>query len=161
MDLLPPKHLTEGLLPEGKHSEFWRLIDIQGLRPFLFTTGRYYPRMVAAAYATLSIRDNLNENGADEFYLYFRLRGVEYALSLDGLAAAWGFRYEGTTFKGGNGLHSTWGEFQRLEAMQELRLGFASSGKFAVSRMTMDQRLLLYVISYVVLLRKISSSYGP
>ncbi|MED6227166.1 hypothetical protein PIB30_110826 [Stylosanthes scabra] len=38
--------------------------------------------------------------------------------------------------------------------MRDLRLEQAASGKYAVSRMTTDHRLLLYVLSYVLLPRK-------
>ncbi|MED6181513.1 hypothetical protein PIB30_019940 [Stylosanthes scabra] len=38
--------------------------------------------------------------------------------------------------------------------MQEILLEHASSGKFSVCRMSMDHRLFLYMISYVLLPRK-------
>ncbi|MED6199194.1 hypothetical protein PIB30_073662 [Stylosanthes scabra] len=34
--ILKPRYLSEGLLPEDKHPEFWELLDFQGLRPLLF-----------------------------------------------------------------------------------------------------------------------------
>ncbi|MED6200707.1 hypothetical protein PIB30_087899 [Stylosanthes scabra] len=40
MPILPPRFLSEGLLPEDKHPEFWELLDYQGLRPLLFTRDR-------------------------------------------------------------------------------------------------------------------------
>ncbi|MED6188046.1 hypothetical protein PIB30_082274 [Stylosanthes scabra] len=58
----------------------------------------------------------------------------------------WGLKHEGTTFKGGNNPNDTWGEFERLQAIQELRLEPDTAGKFSVSRMTMDPSLLLYVL---------------
>ncbi|MED6202755.1 hypothetical protein PIB30_108791, partial [Stylosanthes scabra] len=36
MEILPPKFIGDGVLPDEKYPEFWRLIDIQGLRPFLY-----------------------------------------------------------------------------------------------------------------------------
>ncbi|MED6177142.1 hypothetical protein PIB30_095151, partial [Stylosanthes scabra] len=67
-------------------------------------------------------------------------------------------RNEGATFKGGNNPHRTWNEFDRMEAVRELRLEPAASGKYAVSRMSTDHRLLLYVLSYILLPRK--SNHG-
>ncbi|MED6188015.1 hypothetical protein PIB30_081912 [Stylosanthes scabra] len=58
MEILPPKFIGNGVLPDKKYPEFWRLIDIQGLRPFLYMRERYYPRFVVAAYTTMFIRDN-------------------------------------------------------------------------------------------------------
>ncbi|MED6145847.1 hypothetical protein PIB30_028953 [Stylosanthes scabra] len=40
MEILPPKYIGEGVPPEGKYPEFWRLIDIQSLHPFLFMSER-------------------------------------------------------------------------------------------------------------------------
>ncbi|MED6199686.1 hypothetical protein PIB30_078279 [Stylosanthes scabra] len=37
MPILPPRFLSEGLLPEDKYPEFWELLNYQGLRPLLFT----------------------------------------------------------------------------------------------------------------------------
>ncbi|MED6177623.1 hypothetical protein PIB30_099919 [Stylosanthes scabra] len=90
MEILPPKYIGDGVLSDAKYPEFWRLIDIQGLRPFLYTRGS---REFKFTHATL--------------------------------AAAWGLRNGGDTFKGGN--HPL------------------------VSRMSTDHRLLLYVLSYVLL----------
>ncbi|MED6222353.1 hypothetical protein PIB30_063528 [Stylosanthes scabra] len=40
MEILPPKYIGDGVLPDAKYPEFWWLIDIQGLRPFLYMRGR-------------------------------------------------------------------------------------------------------------------------
>ncbi|MED6150017.1 hypothetical protein PIB30_068095 [Stylosanthes scabra] len=156
MEILPPKYIGDGVLPDAKYSEFWRLIDIQGLRPFLYTRGRYYPRFVAAASTTIFIREN--EDEGEEFALGFRLGGREFKFTVDALAAAWGLRNEGDTFKGGNHPLRMWNEFSKATAVRELRLEQAAPGKYAVSRMSTDHRLLLYVLSYVLLLRK--SNHG-
>ncbi|MED6188986.1 hypothetical protein PIB30_091193 [Stylosanthes scabra] len=156
MEILPPKYIGDGVLLDEKYSEFWRLIDIQGLRPFLYTRGRYYPRFVAAASTTIFIREN--EDEGEEFTLGFRLGGREFKFTLDALAAAWGLRNEGDTFKGGNYPLGTWNEFSKATAMREPRLEQAVPGKYAVSRISTDHRLLLYVLSYVLLPRK--SNHG-
>ncbi|MED6136641.1 hypothetical protein PIB30_057781 [Stylosanthes scabra] len=65
---------------------------------------------------------------------------------------------EGGTFKGGNYPLGTWNEFSKATAVRELRLEYAAPGKYAVSRMSTDHRLLLYVLSYVLLPRK--SNHG-
>ncbi|MED6138861.1 hypothetical protein PIB30_078425 [Stylosanthes scabra] len=65
---------------------------------------------------------------------------------------------EGDTFKGRSNSHGTWDEFDKVEAMRDLRLEKAVSRKYAVIRMTTDHRLLLYVLSYVFLPRK--SNHG-
>ncbi|MED6215172.1 hypothetical protein PIB30_110769, partial [Stylosanthes scabra] len=35
MEILVPKHLAADVLPEAEFQEFWRLIDVQGLRQFI------------------------------------------------------------------------------------------------------------------------------
>ncbi|MED6122258.1 hypothetical protein PIB30_038107 [Stylosanthes scabra] len=156
MEILPPKYIGDGVLPDEKYPEFWRLIDIQGLRPFLYMRGRYYPRFVAAVSTTIFIREN--EDEGEEFTLGFRLGGREFKFTLATLAAAWGLRNEGDTFKGGNHPLGTWNEFSKATTVRELRLEYAVPGKYAVSRMSTDHRLLLYVLPYILLPRK--SNHG-
>ncbi|MED6201262.1 hypothetical protein PIB30_093162 [Stylosanthes scabra] len=119
---------------------------------------RYYPRFVTAAYTTMFIRDNLNDDGTGDFVFGFRLGGRTYEFSLSDLATVWGLKDEGVTFKGGNNPHGTWDEFNKLDVIRGLRLEHAASGKYAISRMSTDHRLLLYVLSYVLLPRK--SNHG-
>ncbi|MED6212617.1 hypothetical protein PIB30_085176 [Stylosanthes scabra] len=154
MDILQPKFIGDGVLPDEKYSEFWRLIDIQGLRPFLYMRERYYPRFVAVAYTTLYIQDGLNDEGNGRFVLGFRLGGRSYEFPLTTLANIWGLKDEGITFKGGNNPHGTWNEFNKLDAIRGRRLEHAASRKYAISRMSTDHRLLLYVLFYVILPRK-------
>ncbi|MED6226084.1 hypothetical protein PIB30_100062 [Stylosanthes scabra] len=90
MEILPPNYIGDGVLPDAKYPEFWRLIDIQGLRPFLYMHGRYYPRFVAAAFTTIFIRED--EDEGEEFALGFRLGGREYKFTLAALATAWGLK---------------------------------------------------------------------
>ncbi|MED6151512.1 hypothetical protein PIB30_083215 [Stylosanthes scabra] len=158
MEILLPKFIGDGVLPDEKYPEFWRLIDIQGLRPFLYMRERYYPCFVAAAYTTLYIQDGLNDEGNGRFVLGFRLRGRSYEFPLTTLANVWGLKDEGVTFKGGNNPHGTWNEFNKLDVIRGLRLENAAPGKYAISMMSTDHRLLLYVLSYVLLPRK--SNHG-
>ncbi|MED6209469.1 hypothetical protein PIB30_055002 [Stylosanthes scabra] len=158
MEILPPRFIGDGVIPDEKYPEFWRLIDIQGLRPFLYMRERYYPRFVAVAYTTMFIRDNLNDDGSGNFVFGFRLEGRNYEFPLTTLANVWDLRNEGVTFKGGNNPHGTWNEFNNLDAIRGLRLEHAAPGKYAISRMSTDHRLLLYVLSYVLLPRK--SNHG-
>ncbi|MED6149135.1 hypothetical protein PIB30_059584 [Stylosanthes scabra] len=158
MGILPPRFIGDGVLPDEKYPEFWRLIDIQGLRPFLYMRERYYPRFVAAAYTTMFIRDNLNDDGRWSFAFGFRLGGRTYEFPLTTLANGWGLKNEGVTFKGGNNPHGTWNKFNKLDAIRGLQLEHAAPGKYAISRMSTDHRLLLCVLSYVLLPRK--SNHG-
>ncbi|MED6180430.1 hypothetical protein PIB30_010361 [Stylosanthes scabra] len=66
MEILPPKYIGEGVLPEEK----------------------YHPRFVAAAYTTIFIRDNLNSEGRGSFWFGFRLGGRTYQFPLSVLATA-------------------------------------------------------------------------
>ncbi|MED6225489.1 hypothetical protein PIB30_094215 [Stylosanthes scabra] len=125
MEILPPKFIGDGVLPDEK----------------------YYPRFVAAAYTTMFIRDNLNDDGIGGFDFGFRLGGRTYEFSLSDLETVWGLKNEGVTFKGGHNPHGTWNEFNKLDAIRGLRLEHAVSGKYAISRMSTDHRLLLYVLS--------------
>ncbi|MED6222628.1 hypothetical protein PIB30_066091 [Stylosanthes scabra] len=86
MEILPPRFVGDGVLPDEKYPEFWRLIDIQGLRPFLYMRERYYPRFVAVAYTTMFIRDNPNDDGSGSFVFGFRLGGRNYEFPLTTLA---------------------------------------------------------------------------
>ncbi|MED6212375.1 hypothetical protein PIB30_082648 [Stylosanthes scabra] len=136
MEILPPKFIGDGVLLDEK----------------------YYPRFVAATYTTMFIWDNLNDNGSGSFVFGFRLEGRNYEFPLTTLATVWGLKNEGVTFKGGNNPHGTWNEFNKLDAIRGLQLEHAAPGKYAISRMSTDHRLLLYVLSYVLLPRK--SNYG-
>ncbi|MED6190075.1 hypothetical protein PIB30_102197 [Stylosanthes scabra] len=127
MEILVPKYLAEDVLPEAEFQEFWRLIDIQGLRQFISLRERYYPRFVAAAYTIVSIFDTLRADGTGDFRFRFKLGGREYILTLQHLANIWGLQNEGATFKSGNNPHGT---------------------------MSTTHRLLLYMVSYVLLPRK-------
>ncbi|MED6165004.1 hypothetical protein PIB30_095578 [Stylosanthes scabra] len=83
MPILPPRFLSEGLLPEDKHPKFWELLDHQGLRPLLFTRERYFPCMMAAVATTLRIHDGIYDSEGDgEFRLWFWLAGFKYTLDL-------------------------------------------------------------------------------
>ncbi|MED6114116.1 hypothetical protein PIB30_077240 [Stylosanthes scabra] len=156
MEILLPKYIGDGVLQEEKYSDFWRLINIQGLRPFLYMCEGYYPCFVAAAYTTIFIRDNRNDEGNVGFFLGFKIGGREYQFHLHTLAIAWDLKNEGATFKGGRNLQGTWNKFDMMDAVRELRLEPAVSGKSTVSRMTTV--FLLYVLSYVLLPRK--SNHG-
>ncbi|MED6126327.1 hypothetical protein PIB30_077425 [Stylosanthes scabra] len=134
MEILPPKYIGDGVLPDAK----------------------YYPRFVVAASTTIFIQEDEDEGEA--FALGFRLGGREYKFTLAALATAWGLKDEGDTFKGGNYPLETWNEFSKATAVRELRLEDAAPGKYAVSRMSTDHRLLLYVLSYVLLPR--NSNHG-
>ncbi|MED6151519.1 hypothetical protein PIB30_083274 [Stylosanthes scabra] len=158
MEILPPKFIGDRVLPDEKYPEFWRLIVIQGLRPFLYMRERYYPRFVAAAYTTMFIRDNLNDDGSGSFVFGFRLGGRNYEFPLTTLANVWDLKNEGVTFKGGNNPHGTWNEFNKLDAIRGLRLEHAAPVKYVISKMSTDHRLLLYVLSYVLLPRKSNHS---
>ncbi|MED6213105.1 hypothetical protein PIB30_090030 [Stylosanthes scabra] len=156
MEILPPKYIGDGVLPDAKYPEFWRLIDIQGLRPFLYTRGRYHLCFLAAASTTIFIREN--EDEGEGFVLGFRLGGREFKFTLEVLAAAWGLRNEGDTFKGGSHPLGTWNEFSKATTVREHGLEQAAPGKYAVSRMSTNHRFLLYVLSYALLPRK--SNHG-
>ncbi|MED6189107.1 hypothetical protein PIB30_092501 [Stylosanthes scabra] len=158
MEILPPKYIGDGVLPDEKYPEFWRLIDIQGLRPFLYTRGRYYPCFVAAAFTTIFIQEDSDEDEGEGFALGFHLGGREYKFTPAAFATSWGLKNEGDTFKGGSYPLGSWDEFSKATAMRDLYLDYSTSGKYAVSRMSTNHRLLLYVLSYVLLPRK--SNHG-
>ncbi|MED6111181.1 hypothetical protein PIB30_050105 [Stylosanthes scabra] len=63
MMILPPKYVGDGAILEDKYPEFWRLIDVQGLRQFLLQREGYFPRFVSAAFASVFVDDNLNDEG--------------------------------------------------------------------------------------------------
>ncbi|MED6188521.1 hypothetical protein PIB30_086791 [Stylosanthes scabra] len=171
MEILPPKFIGDGVLPDKKYPEFWRLIDIQGLSSFLYMRESFPYLYIAAwlefsefagttrvSYTNMFIRDNLNDDGNGSFVFGFRLRGRNYEFPLTTLVTVWGLKNEGVTFKGGNNPHGTWNEFHKLDVIRGLRLEHAAPGKYAISRMSTDHRLLLYVLSYVLLPRK--SNHG-
>ncbi|MED6170475.1 hypothetical protein PIB30_031355 [Stylosanthes scabra] len=63
MKILPPRYIGDDAIPEDKYPNVWRLIDVQGLRPFLLQREGYFPCFVAAAFASIAVEDNLNEEG--------------------------------------------------------------------------------------------------
>ncbi|MED6157756.1 hypothetical protein PIB30_026285 [Stylosanthes scabra] len=149
MHIILPRYVGDGAIPEDKYPEFWRLIDVQGLRQFLLQREGYYPRFVAAAFASVVVDDKIGEDGQGTFHLCVSFMGRTFNFPLARVAEAWGLRNKGTTFCGGSNPHSEWSEFEKMDAARALRLDPASSGKYHVSRMTTTHRLLLYVISQV------------
>ncbi|MED6226197.1 hypothetical protein PIB30_101094 [Stylosanthes scabra] len=156
--IIPPRYVGDGAIPEDKYSEFWRLIDVQGLRQFLLQREGYYPRFVAAAFASVVVDDNLGDEGLGSFIFCVSFMGRTFKFPVARIAEAWGLRNEGTIFRGGSNPHSEWSEFEKMDAARALRLDPASSGKYHVSRMTTTHRLLLYVISRILMPRK--SNHG-
>ncbi|MED6170474.1 hypothetical protein PIB30_031354 [Stylosanthes scabra] len=61
-------------------------------------------------------------------------------------------------FRGCSVPHGSWNEFVKLDAVRALRLDPTALGKYHISRMTTDHRLLLYAISYMLMPRK--SNHG-
>ncbi|MED6160263.1 hypothetical protein PIB30_049951 [Stylosanthes scabra] len=84
--------------------------------------------------------------------------GRTYKFALDRIAEAWGLRNAGTTFRGGSNPHGSWNEFMKMDATRALRLDPTAAGKYHISRMTTDHRLLLNAISYMLMPRK--SNHG-
>ncbi|MED6183060.1 hypothetical protein PIB30_034485 [Stylosanthes scabra] len=173
MHIIPPRYVGDGAIPE-----FWLLIDVQGLRQFLLqregfvcslfarnvsrtiaeVAYLYYPRFVAAAFASVVVDDNLGDEGLGSFFFCVSLMGRTFKFPLARIAEAWDLRKEGTTFRGGSNPHSEWSEFEKMVAARALRLDPASSGKYHVSKITTTHHLLLYVISRILMPRK--SNHG-
>ncbi|MED6226007.1 hypothetical protein PIB30_099184 [Stylosanthes scabra] len=158
MQIIPPKYVGDGAIPEDRYPEFWRLIDVQGLRQFLLQREGYYPRFVAVAFDSVAVDDNLTGEGQGSFHFCVSFMGQTFKFPLERIAAAWGLRNAGTTFRGGSNPHSEWNEFVKLDAARALHLDPASSGKYYVGRMTTTYRLLLYVLSHILMPRK--SNHG-
>ncbi|MED6224883.1 hypothetical protein PIB30_088414 [Stylosanthes scabra] len=158
MHIIPPRYVGNGAIPEDKYPEFWRLIDVQGLRQILLQREGYYPRFVAAAFAFIVVDDKIGEDGQGTFHLCVSFMGRTFNFLLERIAEAWGLRNAGTTFRGGSNPHSEWNEFEKTDAARALRLDPASSGKYHVNKMTTTHRLLLYVISRILMPRK--SNHG-
>ncbi|MED6213900.1 hypothetical protein PIB30_097829 [Stylosanthes scabra] len=155
MPILPPRFLSEGLLPEDKHPEFWELLDHQGLRPLLFTRERYYLRMMAAVATTLRIHDGIYDSEGDgEFRLWFWLAGFKYTLDLGQLSSILGLRNSGVLFKGGSEVPKRLASFDSETVGQRLRVSRITGKKYSVSAMKMDHRLLQYMLSYIWLPRR-------
>ncbi|MED6186817.1 hypothetical protein PIB30_070342 [Stylosanthes scabra] len=154
MTILPPRYVGDGAIPEDRYPEFWRLIDVQGLRQFLLQREGYYPRFVAAAFASVAVDDNLNGEGQGSFHFCVSFMGQTFKFPLECIAVAWGLRNAGTTFCGGSDPHSEWNEFEKMDAAQALCLSPASSRKYHISRITTTHCLLLYAISYMLMPRK-------
>ncbi|MED6114627.1 hypothetical protein PIB30_082159 [Stylosanthes scabra] len=151
MHIIPPRYVGDGAIPEDKYPEFWRLIDVQGLRQFLLQREGYYPHFVV-------VDDNLGDEGLGSFFFCVSFMGRTFKFPLARIAEVWGLRNEGTTFCGGSNPHSEWNEFEKMDAARALRLDPASSGKYHISRMTTTHRLLLCVISRILMPRK--SNHG-
>ncbi|MED6147805.1 hypothetical protein PIB30_047202 [Stylosanthes scabra] len=94
MLILPPRYVGDGAIPEDK----------------------YFPRFVAAAFASVAVDDNLNDEGQGSFFFCVSFMGRTFKFPLERIAEAWGLRNAGTTFRGGSNPHSTWNEFVKLDA---------------------------------------------
>ncbi|MED6171583.1 hypothetical protein PIB30_042035 [Stylosanthes scabra] len=155
MPILPPRFLSEGLLPEDKHPELWELLDHQGLRPLLSARERYYPHMMAAVATTLRVHDRIYDSEGDgEFRLRFWLAGFKYTLDLDQLGSILGLRNSGVLLKGGSEVSTRLTSFDSEIAAQRLRVSRITGKKYSVSAMKMDYRLLQYMLSYIWLPRR-------
>ncbi|MED6175044.1 hypothetical protein PIB30_074809 [Stylosanthes scabra] len=153
--ILPPKFLSEGLLPEDKYPEFWELVDFQGLRPLLFTREWYYPRMMAAVAAALRIHDGLyDDEGDGNFQLMFWLAGFGYTLPLDRLSSILGLENSGVLFKGGSDAPKMLRSLSSKIAAQRLRVSRITGREYSVSAMKTDHWLLQYMLSYIWLPRR-------
>ncbi|MED6160343.1 hypothetical protein PIB30_050589 [Stylosanthes scabra] len=102
LPVLKPRYLPDGLISEDKYEVFWKLVDLQGLRPLLFMKERYYPRMMRVVATTIQQKDSLDDVGNREFYLRFWIAGVTYTITLDKLASVWGLQNDEILYKGGN-----------------------------------------------------------
>ncbi|MED6187959.1 hypothetical protein PIB30_081414, partial [Stylosanthes scabra] len=132
MPILSPRFLSEGLLPEDKHPEFWELLGHQGLRPLLFTREQYYPCMMAAVATTLRIHDGIYDSEGDgEFQLRFWLAGFKYTLDLDQLSSILGLRNSGVLFKGGSEVPKRLTSFDSEIAAQRLRVSRITGKKYS------------------------------
>ncbi|MED6165526.1 hypothetical protein PIB30_100368 [Stylosanthes scabra] len=130
MPILPPRFLSEGLLPEDKYPKFWELLDFQGLRPLLFTRERYYPRMMAAISTTFRVHNGIyNKEGDGEFRLRFRLAGFKDTLALDQLSSILGLENSRVLFKGGGEVPKKLKSFSSEGAVQRLRVSRIGGGK--------------------------------
>ncbi|MED6160875.1 hypothetical protein PIB30_055336 [Stylosanthes scabra] len=154
MPIIKPRYLDEGLLPEDKYPDFWRLLDFQGLRPLLFLKERYYPHLMAAVAVTIKTNDTLDNDGNGEFQLEFRLAGVKHTLGLEEFASVSGLQNEGILFGGGNNPPKGFKYKDGKEAQERLLVLPLSGGKYSVRRMGTDHRLLQYMLTYVWLPRK-------
>ncbi|MED6145124.1 hypothetical protein PIB30_022122 [Stylosanthes scabra] len=99
MHIIPPRYVGDGTIPEDKYPKFWRLIDVQGLRQFLLQREGYYPRFVAAAFASVVVDDKIGEDGQGTFHLCVSFMGRTFNFLLERIAEAWGLRNAGTTFR--------------------------------------------------------------
>ncbi|MED6189438.1 hypothetical protein PIB30_096010 [Stylosanthes scabra] len=155
MPILPPRFLSEGLLPEDKYPEFWELLDHQVLRPLLFARERYYPRMMAVAATTLRLHDGIYDSeGNGEFRLWVRLAGFKYTLDLDQFSSILDLRNTGILFKGGSVVPKRLTSFDSETATQWLRVSRITGKKYSISAMKTDHRLLQYMLSYIWLPRR-------
>ncbi|MED6182461.1 hypothetical protein PIB30_028590 [Stylosanthes scabra] len=149
MQIIPPKYVGDGAIPEDRYPEFWRLIDVQGLR---ITRGLLrQPLPLSPSMINSTMRDRVP-------FICVSFMGQTFKFPLDRIAEAWGLRNASTTFREGSSPHSEWNEFEKMDAARALRLYPALSGKYCISRMTTTHRLLLYAISYMLVPRK--SNHG-
>ncbi|MED6122153.1 hypothetical protein PIB30_037147 [Stylosanthes scabra] len=82
MHIIPPRYVGDGAIPEDKYPEFWRLIDVQGLHQFLLQREGYYPRFVAAAFASVVVDDNLGDERLDPFFFCVSFMGRTFKFPL-------------------------------------------------------------------------------
>ncbi|MED6108998.1 hypothetical protein PIB30_029472 [Stylosanthes scabra] len=92
MHIIPLRYVGDGAIPEDKYPEFWRLIDVQGLRQFLLQCEGYYPCFVAAAFASVVIDDNLGDEGLGSFFFCVSCMGRTFKFPLARIAEPWGLR---------------------------------------------------------------------
>ncbi|MED6183523.1 hypothetical protein PIB30_038645 [Stylosanthes scabra] len=149
-----PRYLLEGLISEDKYEVFWKLVDLQGLRPLLHMKERYYPRMMRVVATTLQQKDSLDDVGNGEFYLRFWIAGTTYTITLDELATVWGLQNDRIFYKGGNHRPKEYDFWSGADSQDLLNITYIGGGKYSVGEMSTDHRLLHYMLSYLWLPRK-------
>ncbi|QHO38842.1 uncharacterized protein DS421_4g123960 [Arachis hypogaea] len=118
----------------------------------------YYPHLVRAVYSTLNyVVPEPDEEGEVMPLIEFDLGKQHYRVTLQELTEQWSLGYHGAKFTGGIVADEEWGEYNRLVGLQSLQYEnphMDARGNISCSGLGIEQRILMYLFSYMLIPRK-------
>ncbi|XLT05841.1 hypothetical protein HN51_044590 [Arachis hypogaea] len=157
--VVPPRYIKANFIHGRNYNLVWNALQTQYLTDFIQTKDEYYPHLVRAVYSTLNyVVPESDENDEEVMPLIeFDLESRHYRVTLEQLAEQWNLVYHRKKFIGGIAVDEEWDEYDRLVGLQSLQYEnphMDARGNISCSGLDNEQRILMYLFSYVLIPRK-------
>ncbi|XLS67708.1 hypothetical protein HN51_018731 [Arachis hypogaea] len=156
--IVPPRYIIAEFLQDRRFNLVLNALQTQHLVDFVQTRDEYYPHLVRAVYSTLNyVVPEPDEEGEVMPLIEFDLGKQHYGVTLQELAEQWSLGYHGAKFTGGIAADEQWGEYNRLVGLQSLQYEnphMDARGNISCSGLGIEQRILMYLFSYMLIPRK-------